>query len=133
MTQNGVVTAVLDDNMAEVAILRGTACGGSCGSCEACVYNSKILVKAANPIFARAGERVVLQSDSSSILGVSALIYLLPLLLLFVFYFLAAALSAEQGTCILLAFLGLLVGVGLVVWIGRRKKAIRYEITGYLS
>lgn len=34
MTQNAVVTRILPNGMAEVAVVRGTACGGNCGSCR---------------------------------------------------------------------------------------------------
>ena len=32
MTQDAVVTKLVPDNMAEVAVARTTACGGNCGS-----------------------------------------------------------------------------------------------------
>ena len=36
MTQDAVVIKVLNEELAEVAVTRGTACGGNCGSCESC-------------------------------------------------------------------------------------------------
>lgn len=132
MTQNGVVTKKLDNGMAEVSILRGTACGGNCGSCEACQYNSHIQIQAENPIHAAKGDRVVVSSSTSGIVGLTFFVYMLPLAAFFVCYAVAYAWGAGQGLCIGLSFFGLVLGALAVVCIGRRKKAPRYELTGYI-
>ncbi len=132
MTQNGVVTRKLDSGRAEVSILRGTACGGSCGSCEACQYNSHLLIEAENPIHADAGDRVVVTSSTSHIVGLTFLIYMLPLAVFFICYAVAYAAGAQQGLCIAVSFAGLALGALLMVCIGRRRKAPRYELTGYI-
>ena len=36
MTQDAVVTKLVSRHVAEVEVERGTACGGTCESCEAC-------------------------------------------------------------------------------------------------
>lgn len=135
MTQNGVVTKILSDQMAEVVVQRGTACGGNCGgncgSCEACAYDARIVVSAANTIHAGPGDRVVISSQTSRILGTAALIYLMPLAFFFVAYAIAYKLGLGQGLCILISFLGLaLAALGLVFY-GRRSGEVRYEITSY--
>lgn len=132
MTQNGVVTKKLPSGRAEVSILRGTACGGNCGSCEACQYNSHILVEADNLIHAKAGDRVVVKSSTSGIVGLTFFVYMLPLTAFFVCYAIAYALGGGQGLCIGVSFLGLALGALAVVLIGRKKKAPRYELTGYI-
>lgn len=123
--------------MAEVAVLRGTACGGNCGgncgSCEACAFESRILVQAVNNIYAGVGERVVITGKTSYVLGAALLIYMLPLAFFFVAYALAYQLGLGQGLCVLVSFIGLALGAVAVVLIGRRKKEVRYEITSYLS
>lgn len=134
MTQNGVVTKLLDKHMAEVSVMRGTACGrndGNCASCEACVYNSRILVKADNKIFAKPGERVIIESRTSSIMGATLLIYMLPLVVFFAAYAAALLLGAAQSTCMWVSLAGLAVGILAAVLIGRSKKEITFEITGY--
>lgn len=137
MTQNGVVTKVLEGQMAEVSVIRGTACGGNCGgncgSCEACAYESRLFVKAVNSIYAGVGERVVITSKTSHILGATFLIYMLPLAFFFVAYAIAYAVGLSHGLCVLISFLGLALGAVTVVILGRRKKEVQYEITSYLS
>jgi sigma-E factor negative regulatory protein RseC len=131
MTQNGVVTKILDKGRAEVAVERGTACGGNCGGCEACVYANRLLVPADNLVYAQPGDRVVLESRTSSIMGATALIYLLPLVFFFGGYAIAAACSLSQGLCVVGSLLGLAIGAGVAVLFGRKRKEIAFQITGY--
>lgn len=132
MTQNGVVTKKLPDGRAEVSILRGTACGGNCGSCEACQYNSHIQIEAENPIHAAEGDRVVVTSSTSGIVGLTFFVYMLPLFSFFVCYAIAYALGCKESLSIALSFIGLALGALAVVLIGRRKKAPRYELTSFI-
>ena len=52
MTQNAVVTKLISRHVAEVEVERGTACGGTCESCEACVFQSRIRAEALNKVSA---------------------------------------------------------------------------------
>ena len=135
MTQNAVVTRVLNAQMAEVVVQRGTACGGNCGgncgSCEACAYDARIVVSAVNAIHAGPGDRVVISSQTSRILGTAVLIYMMPLAIFFLAYALAYRFGFGQGLCILISFIGLALGAAGVVFYGRRSGEVRYEITSY--
>ena len=42
MTQDAVVTKLIDKRTAEVEVERGTACGGNCGSCPLMVKVDKV-------------------------------------------------------------------------------------------
>ena len=132
MTQNGVVIQILDNGLAEVSVERGTACGGNCsGGCEACVYASRIIIRAKNLVYAQAGDRVVLESRTSSIMGVTLLIYFVPLVFFF-FGLAGAALSGlGQGLCAVVSLFCTALGAGISVLLGRRKKEISFQITGY--
>ena len=132
MTQNGVVTKIKDNNKAEVSVLRGTACGGNCGSCESCVFNSRILIEADNLIYAQPGDRVVISSKTSRIVGATFLVYMLPLAAFFIAYAIAYSAKLAQGACVVISFAGLALGAVASVLIGRRSKEMRYELTSYL-
>ena len=80
MTQDAIVTKILPNDMAEVAVARTTACGGNCGSCEACIFQSEMKTLARNRIGARIGQKVVIASKSSTIFGAALLVYIMPLL-----------------------------------------------------
>ena len=131
MRQNGVVTKLMDGGLAEVAVERGTACGGNCSGCGECVYNKRILVAAQNLIFAQPGERVTLESETGVIMQAAVLVYLVPVIMLFLGYGLGALLHLSQGRCIALSLGVCAVGAGIVTVLGRRHKKIDYRITGY--
>ena len=81
MTQDAIVYRRLSEDMAEVVVTRATACGGNCGSCEACMFQSELKTPARNLIGAKPGQRVVIESKSSKIYGAILLVYVLPLIL----------------------------------------------------
>ena len=131
MTQNGVVTKLLPNQMAEVAVARTTACGGNCPSCESCIFQSEIKTLAKNSIQARPGQRVVIATQSRKIFGAAALVYLMPIALMLLAYALAYALGAGEGLCVLASFAALLVSAVILVLSQRIKKntdGIQFEI-----
>lgn len=131
MTQNGVVTRLLPNQMAEVAVARTTACGGNCPSCESCIFQSEIKTLAKNRIEARPGQRVVIATRSQDIFGAAALVYLMPIALLLLTYAVAALCGAGEGLRVLLSFLAVLASAGILVLTQRSKKnreKIHFEI-----
>lgn len=131
MTQNGVVTKLLEDGRAEVSVERGTACGGHCDGCETCIYATTLRIPAENAVYAKPGDRVILESGTKSVMGAAVLVYLVPVLLFFAGYAAGAAAGLAQGLCILTSLAGVIVGGGLVVWLGRRRKEIVFRIIGF--
>ena len=77
MTQDAVVTRILPNGMAEVAVARSTACGGNCGSCESCIFQSELRTEAKNTIGARPGQKVVIESRTSAVFSAAALVYIM--------------------------------------------------------
>ena len=122
MTQDAIVTKVYPDGMAEVTVLRGTACGSNCGNCKGCIYDDKVKTLATNHPGAKPGQKVVIGSKSYRVLCASILVYIIPMLLMLLGYALAAALGAGEGLSIVVSFLGLLAGAAVTVRIGRTKE-----------
>ena len=89
MEQIVTVRALYPDGTAEVACRRASACGGDCGHCGGCTNAQTVLVRAYNPIGAKPGDRVVVESASCQVLGAAAAVYLLPVLFLLGGYALA--------------------------------------------
>ncbi|MBO5497310.1 MAG: SoxR reducing system RseC family protein [Clostridia bacterium] len=122
MTQDAIVFRCLPDDMAEVVVTRATACGGNCGSCEACMFQSELKTMARNLIRARPGQRVVIESKSSTVYGAILLVYVLPIVLALLGYFAAFAAGAPEGLCIVCCFAGVALGAGITVVSQRLKK-----------
>lgn len=134
MTQDGVVTRVLPNNMAEVAVARTTACGGNCPSCESCIFQSEIKTLARNLIQARPGQRVVIATRSRDIFGAAALVYLMPIVLMLLSYALVTALGGSEGLGVLASFAAVLVSAAILVLSQKNKKnrdKIQFEIVRF--
>lgn len=131
MTQDAVVTKVLPNGMAQVAVTRSTACGGNCGHCESCIFQSELMTLAKNTIDAKPGQKVIIESRTTLVLGAAALVYVLPLVLFLAGYAAAYLIGAGEGLCIAASFLALLLGGTVTVLSQRQKKSkkkIDFEI-----
>lgn len=131
MTQEAVVTKLLPEGMAEVAVRRTTACGGNCGSCESCVFENQMKTPASNPLNAKPGQKVLIESQSAKVFRAALLVYVLPLVFFLLAYAIAAAMHLSEAGCIIASFAGLLVG-GVVLVLTqkfrRREDDITFEI-----
>lgn len=100
MTQTAVVTEVMGKK-ARVQVKRVSACSHDCtrcgGGCSEMMKSAPVSVLADNPLGAQPGDRVVVASDTGSILGAAALVYLTPILLFFAGYFIAGAVGAAEN------------------------------------
>lgn len=130
MTNEGVVTKLLPNSMAEVAVARSTACGGNCGSCEACAFQNTLKTVASNRVGAVPGQRVVVETSSSVIFGAAALVYIMPLLFFIAGYAVASFMGASEGICVLASFLALALSAVILVASQRKKnnKKIEFDI-----
>jgi len=128
MTQDAIVYRRLANDMAEVVVTRTTACGSNCGNCESCIFQSEIKTVARNLINAGPGQRVVIESKSSRIFGAALMVYILPMVLALAGYLIVYALGAAEGLCILSSFIGLGLGVVILV-VTQRKKMAKDPIT----
>jgi sigma-E factor negative regulatory protein RseC len=84
-TEEGVVIRT-DSNSAWVKTVRSRACEGCSakGSCHASAGSSEMEVKAFNEIGAKTGDRILLRIETGSMLKVTFLIYVFPILLLII-------------------------------------------------
>ena len=131
MTQDAVVTKLVSRHVAEVEVERGTACGGTCESCEACVFQNRIRAEAVNKISALPGQKVVIESKSSKVYKAILMVYIMPIVLFLLGYAIAAAFGAGEGVCIAVSFTALAVSAALLVlWYRKRgnKDKISFAI-----
>lgn len=124
MTQTATVRRVIDDTQAEICVLRTSACGHECANCDGCKMYARPQIRAVaeNTVGACEGETVVVESASTQVLGIAAVVYLSPLLLFFTLYFLASALQIFHGLALLFGVAGFAVGIALAVLLNRRVR-----------
>ena len=120
MTQEAIVIRSLPNRMAEVLVKRPTACGGSCGSCESCIYQAELKAVARNLIDARPGQKVTISTKSSTVFSAALLVYILPLVFFVLGFVIANALGASEGLSILVSFLCLVPAALIVIRFHKR-------------
>lgn len=134
MTQDAVVIKSFENGMAEVLVARGTSCGEHCGSCSVCKYVGEIHTYAKNKIHAAAGDKVVIESKTSEVLGAAFTIYIIPMVGMLLAYLAAAALGFGETISVPAAFIAFAVCMGLVTLYQRarsKKKEIELVIIKY--
>lgn len=131
MTQYAIIQKLTRPGRAEVEVLRGTACGDSCGSCEVCKYASKIRVEVINEVSAQVGDRVEIETKTADIISAAILVYIMPFILFFAGYFISSRMGSSEGVSVLVSFAAFAAGMLIAMAVSRRRKknAITYTIT----
>ena len=126
------VKEVYDDGTALVIHVRESACSGDCHKCSGCgAAKEAVLFTAENRIGACRGDLVKVESDTKTVLKAAVVLYVLPLVLFFMGYWLGT-IPGNFGA--LAGCLGFVLGVGIIVIYDRkvvRKQIIGYTITAF--
>ena len=126
------VRETFDDGTAMVIHVRESACSGDCHKCSGCgAAKEAILLEAKNPIGAKPGDLVTVESATGPVLQAAAVMYMVPMVLFFVGYAIGAALW-QRGALVGCLFFG--ASIGLAVLYDRKvikKQNIGYTITGF--
>ncbi len=125
------VQKVFEDGTAHVLRVRESACSGDCHQCSGCgASQQKLLITCGNPIGAKPGDMVILQTESGPVLKAAVMLYVLPVVL-FVAGYLAGEWLWQNGIWLSLA--GLFLGFALVKAYDRHltKKHTSFTITGF--
>ncbi|MCD8356333.1 MAG: SoxR reducing system RseC family protein [Clostridia bacterium] len=122
MQQTATVTKLLPGNQAELTVHRQTACGHDCSNCGGCgeIVTKPIIVVADNSIGADVGDSVIITGSSKQVLGLAAVVYLVPFILFFALYAVAAVASLpipEIWGCA-----GFFLGILAAVLVNKRQK-----------
>ena len=131
MQQLVKVLTCAPDGTAQVACLRQSACSGDCHKCSGCgAVEQTMIFTARNPIGARPGDTVTVESATGPVLKAAAVLYMLPLVL-----FIAGYLMGLQWNLgALIGGLAFALSIALIIAYDRlvmQKKNTVYTIIGY--
>lgn len=122
------------DGTASVLLVRESACSGDCHKCSGCgAAKETMIVTAQNPIGAGKGDLVKVESATGPIMKAAVVLYVIPLVLFFLGYYLGTLLG-NLGT--LISCLGFVLGILIVVFYDRRmgkKNDLGYTITAFAA
>ena len=124
MTQIATVEKDLGGGYAEISVPRKSACGHDCEECAGCG-----MARARNDIGAQPGDKVVVESSTKKIFGVVALVYVLPVVLFLLGYFLSEGLAEGMRYAIAVAtFVVSFIPCVLYDRHARKKELLTYQI-----
>ena len=104
MTQIATVEKILDAGFVEISVPRKSACGHDCEECAGCgMTGAAIHARASDPVGVKPGDKVVVQSETKKLLGVVALVYVLPVVAFLLGYFLSEGLAEKVRYIIAIA------------------------------
>ena len=116
---------------AQVACLRQSACSGDCHKCSGCgAVEQTMIFTAQNPIGAKPGDMVTVESATGPVLQAAAMLYMLPLVLFIAGYL--VGMRWNMGG--LVGALAFVLSIVLVIAYDRlvmKKKNTVYTIVGF--
>jgi len=123
MTQIATVERILDPNHALISVPRKSACGHDCEECAGCgVSGAAVKARAVNPIGAKPGQKVVVESSTKKMLGIVAFVYTIPVVLFILGYLVMAFTTTSVPMQYGVAVAGFLIGIVLAIFYDRRIK-----------
>ena len=112
------VKEVYDDGTALVFRIRESACSGDCHKCSGCgAAKETVTFTAKNPIGARRGELVKVESRTAPVLKAAVVLYVAPLVLFFLGYYIGFRLGGFGAP---VGGLGFALGILLVLVYDRK-------------
>lgn len=126
MEQQAQVIRIVSDTVARVAVKRKSACSGDCHTCHGCPHPDEIvMVDADNFVGAQKGDDVIVSSDTGRVLKLAAMLYLMPMVLFFLGYFLT---PGGEGLRLIVGGLAFVIGILICVYVSRSMKKNNKEM-----
>ena len=123
-----------NNGTATVLLVRESACSGDCHKCSGCgAAKETMLFEAANPIGARRGDIVKVESATGPVMKAAVVLYVIPLVLFFLGYYLGTLPGNFGALC---GCLGFVLGVVVVIIYDRtvvKKSNLGYTITAFAA
>ena len=128
------VKETFPDGSATVLLVRESACSGDCHKCSGCgAAKETMIFTAKNEIGAARGDLVKVESATGPVMKAATVLYVVPLVLFFLGYYLGDRMG---GLGTLVSCLGFVLGIVLVVVYDRKvvkKSNLGYTITAYAA
>ena len=126
MEQQAQVIRIVNESVAKVAVKRKSACSGDCHTCHGCPHPDEIvMVDADNLVGAQKGDDVIIRSDTGRVLKLAAMLYLMPLVLFFLGYFVMPGGETPRVIAGVAAFV---VGILICMYVSRSMKKNNKEM-----
>lgn len=121
MLQEAIITKTFENGLAEVVVERSGICGGNCDECDGCRYENVMKSTVQNPINAHRGQHVYIETPTLGVFKGAFAIYIIPIVMLIAGYYVAALFTANEGVCIIAAFIATAIGILIAKVLSKRS------------
>ena len=130
MTQIATVEEVLAGGYVRISVPRKSACGHDCEECAGCgMTGAAVYTTAKDNIGVSVGQKVVVESSTKKLLGVVAVVYLLPVICFLAGYFLSEGLAENLRYVTAIAAAALtMIPIVLLDRHAKRTEALTYTV-----
>lgn len=126
MEQQAQVIRIVNETTARVAVKRKSACSGDCHTCHGCPHPDEIvMVDADNLVGAQKGDDVIVRSDTGRVLKLAAMLYLMPVVLFFLGYFLT---PGGEGARLGAGGTAFVIGILICIYVSHSMKKHNKEM-----
>lgn len=123
MKNKGLVKAINIDTI-EVEIFKELSCS-TCNSCNSKTHGIKNFIYKNNDL--KVGDIIEFEIETKKFLLISFLLYIFPILLMIIFYFIGQYFNFSEGKLVLLSFIGLFFGLYIVYFLDKTKGKVFAE------
>ena len=121
MQQTGIVEEC-KNGFVKVKIVRGSACGDNCASCNLCPGRETV-IEAKNECGANIGDNVILDMEGGRVINAAFLVYIVPVISLILGTLLGTKLSGSENIGILCGFSLLALSFLIIHFLDKSLKA----------
>ena len=115
-----------EDGTATVFLQRESACSGDCHKCSGCGAAKEVMIfEVQNPIGARRGDLVIIESKSGPVMKAVGVFYVLPLVLFFLGYF---VMPGGETPRMIAGGAAFVVGIVICMFVSRSMKKNNKEM-----
>lgn len=124
----------VDKNYIWVRVIRKSACGENCASCKGGCVPTERTVCVKNTMDCQSGDKVILEMSSHKVIGAAFLVYIIPLIALFLGYFLGEYIFKNEGSAVITGVIAMAVSLALIKIFDKKSTGkFMAEITGILN
>lgn len=118
MKNKGIVVKNTEDDKVTVKVFKDSACSHCSGCSDNSKFGAEYTFKCSDNL--NEGDSVDFEIADSKLLKISFLIYIFPVLLLFLMYFLAGFFSQKEGLRVLVSFTGIALYFLIIYFVDKK-------------
>ena len=121
MKEVGTVQKI-DGEYAFIRVEKKSACGENCATCKGGCVPTERIIKVKNTKKCQSGDKVALDMNTKKVMSAAFMVYIIPLVMLILGYFLGESLFGNEGSAILSGVVLMIISMIIIAVFDRLSK-----------